>query len=1333
MNRFRMDDDRNYMAARILDLTSEMIYWITGEDYTVVKKSSGECVAPPVSGGWSSTQSPITDPPPPSLIDEKKILELTSRITELLTGEVPIRCQDVTVYFSMKEWEYIEGRKDRKEPLDMTLEIIQLITGEDYTVVKKSSGECVAPPVSGGRSSTQSPITDPPPLSPIHEKKILELTSRITELLTGEVPIRCQDVTVYFSMEEWEYIEGHKDLYKDVMMEDQPPLTSPDEDSQRNPPERCPRPLYSQDCKEEQQHVPLDHQENDDATMTGLKKPTSVSVKGEMIGSHGHLLLLSPHCEGKNNNTAHANSITPNVSLAPHISDLSGATAGHQEPSSNPSQIGEQKTGRKTLRDRVHKDKGPFVCSECGKTFTSKYNLVLHQRLHTGEKLYSCPVCGKCFTQNSQFLIHQRTHTGEKPYSCKECGRCFAYSSGLAKHLKIHTGEKPFACNECGKCFSKKEHLKSHERIHTGERPFPCPECGKCFRHKANLGKHIRTHKIISCCKCGKKIRMDDDRNYMAARILDLTSEMIYWLTGEDYTVVKKSSGECVAPSVSGGWSSTQSPITDPPPPSLIHEKKILELTSRITELLTGEVPIRCQDVTVYFSMEEWEYIEGHKDLYKDVMMEDQPPLTSPDGDSQRNPPERCHRPLYSQDCKEEQQHVPLDHQENDDATMTGLDKPTVLVKGEMIGSHGHLLLLSPHCERKNNNTAHANSITPKAPHISDLSGATAGHQEPSSNPSQIGEQKNGQKTLHDGVHKDERPFVCSECGKTFSRKYNLVLHQRIHTGEKPYSCPVCGKCFTQNSRFLVHQRTHTGEKPYSCTVCGRCFTYKSVLDGHLKIHTGEKPFACNECGKRFTQKQHLKSHERIHTGEKPFPCPECGKCFRHKANLAEHIRTHKIISCSKCGKKMMDDDRNHMAARILDLTIEMIYWIAGEDYTVVKKSSGECVAPPVSGGRSSTQSPITDPPPPSLIDEKKILELTSRITELLTGEVPIRCQDVTVYFSMEEWEYIEGHKDLYKDVMMEDQPPLTSPDGDSQRNPPERCPRPLYSQDCKEEQQHVPLDHQSLQEDDNGTNSRLEELTLVLVKVEDEMIGSYGHPIISPHCEGENNNTAHANLITPNVPLAPHISDLSVATAGHQGPSSNPSHIGKQKTRQKPLRDGVNKDKRPFACSECEKTFRRNYNLVLHQRIHTGEKPYPCTVCGRCFAQTSGLLVHRRIHTGEKPYSCKECGKCFNQRTGFVDHLKTHTGEKPFKCNECGKCFSKKEHLKSHVRIHTGEKPFPCPECGKFFRHTANLAEHIRTHKIVSCCKCGRRCSSTSGHVEHQKTKEEIKPCASF
>ncbi|KAM3940466.1 uncharacterized protein RB166_000414 [Leptodactylus fuscus] len=147
-----------------------------------------------------------------------------------------------------------------------------------------------------------------------------------------------------------------------------------------------------------------------------------------------------------------------------------------------------------------------------------------------------------------------------------------------------------------------------------------------------------------------------------------------------------------------------------------------------------------------------------------------------------------------------------------------------------------------------------------------------------------------------------------------------------------------------------------------------------------------------------------------------------------------------------------MERDRNKMAESLLNLTLEIIYQLTGEDYTVVKKtSSGRCQAP-VYDGYGGTMRPIPGPPPHPLIQEEingqKILELTNKMLELLTGEVPIRCQDVAVYFSMEEWEYLEGHKDLYKEVMMEDHQPLTSAGRSSKRTTPERCPSPLLPQD---------------------------------------------------------------------------------------------------------------------------------------------------------------------------------------------------------------------------------------------------------------------------------------------
>ncbi|XP_066454566.1 gastrula zinc finger protein XlCGF66.1-like [Eleutherodactylus coqui] len=119
---------------------------------------------------------------------------------------------------------------------------------------------------------------------------------------------------------------------------------------------------------------------------------------------------------------------------------------------------------------------------------------------------------------------------------------------------------------------------------------------------------------------------MERNRDKMAESIFTLTLEILFQLTGEDYTVMNKSSSD--------GWGRPLSPITGPPPHHLIleeiNEQKILELTKKMIKLLTGEVPIRCQDVTVYFSMEEWEYLEGHKDLYKDIMMEDHQRPPSP-------------------------------------------------------------------------------------------------------------------------------------------------------------------------------------------------------------------------------------------------------------------------------------------------------------------------------------------------------------------------------------------------------------------------------------------------------------------------------------------------------------------------------------------------------------------------------------------------------------------------------------------------------------------------------------------------------------------------------
>uniref|UniRef100_A0A8C5WE58 Uncharacterized protein n=1 Tax=Leptobrachium leishanense TaxID=445787 RepID=A0A8C5WE58_9ANUR len=737
-----------------------------------------------------------------------------------------------------------------------------LLAGEDHMVVRRKSAECsvscMCRDVSEGSCRIRSCSSVSAPRFPLRERhneqKILELSNQIIRLLTGEVPIRCEDVTVYLSMEEWEYVERHKELYEDLMMEDHRPLCAAGEAvSDRihtwspdvihgiiNKPkilEKClssikPSDLPAEHVTGTSEEAPSLHQENVteypriEPRFTHIKEEPTSWVEGNVCDRNTRPLLEHPPrpsgpikeeaavcagnlTHGETHRAVNSHRVTPDTSpcdadkssncKSPQstpkpepmftCSERQTCFTGNSEPhkhqtrhtegtpgpsntvtpgggplwyeaGNNVSQLMESPMSwpeggefreetsfvAHPMIQRAYNGISSLICNECGKCFTRASNLAAHRNIHTGEKPYKCNECGKSYTWPSCLKKHQINHSGDKPHKCDECGEGFLQASQLQMHKMTHTEGKSHKCGECGKCFTRASGLHIHKRIHIGEKPYKCDECGKCFTWVSCLKKHKKIHssdKLYNCTECG----------YCFTEASDLKMHIRTHNGGKPYKC-----DEC-------GKCFTQGSVLK------IHKKAHL-----------GEKPFKCLECGKGFAWASG--LQVHKRIHIGE------------------------KPYKCSEC-------------------------------------GKCFTRASALE------------------------------------------------THERIHTGEKPYKCSECWKCFIDSSSLRAHRRIHTGEKPYACNECGKSFTDSSSLRAHKRIHSGEKPYKCNVCGKCFTEASNLNVHKRTHNVEKTYKCDECGKCFNHTTSLKIHIRTHSGEKPYKCSECGKCFTNGSNLKVHVRTH--------------------------------------------------------------------------------------------------------------------------------------------------------------------------------------------------------------------------------------------------------------------------------------------------------------------------------------------------------------------------------------------------------------------------------------------------------
>lgn len=148
-------------------------------------------------------------------------------------------------------------------------------------------------------------------------------------------------------------------------------------------------------------------------------------------------------------------------------------------------------------------------------------------------------------------------------------------------------------------------------------------------------------------------------------------------------------------------------------------------------------------------------------------------------------------------------------------------------------------------------------------------------------------------------VHKKLRPYACQHCDKSFSTASSLISHTRYHLNERPFLCSTCGRRFILKNQLNVHLlRVHVPKydprhRRFPCHICEYKTGFQFKLEEHLKTHSDARNFRCNLCERMFKSAKSLRQHIHLHTGDKRHKCKYCGLKFAQSAGKRYHERNH--------------------------------------------------------------------------------------------------------------------------------------------------------------------------------------------------------------------------------------------------------------------------------------------------------------------------------------------------------------------------------------------------------------------------------------------------------
>eukprot|EP00069_Balaena_mysticetus_P009780 bmy_06440T0 len=227
----------------------------------------------------------------------------------------------------------------------------------------------------------------------------------------------------------------------------------------------------------------------------------------------------------------------------------------------------------------------------------------------------------------------------------------------------------------------------------------------------------------------------------------------------------------------------------------------------------------------------------------------------------------------------------------------------------------------------------------------------------------------------------------------------------------------------------------------------------------------------------------------------------------------------------------------------------------------------------------------------------------------------------------------------------------------------------------------------------------------------------------------------------------------------------------------------------RQFSCAACGRAFKRAWELLSHEVVHTAARPFRCGLCAAAFKRHSDCKSHRLAHSDERPHGCDACGKRFKRATNLqvrrggrgrreagptrkgqgraadprwagrvarggacgekagqgngpkvgpgmkggvelsgtrVSRALDWRGERPFPCASCSK------RSETPYELHAPSRPFPCRDCGKAFAAEPALLLHRRQHcedKPHACRVRSKRFTHRHSLRVHERVRTGDRP----